>query len=235
VVARAESEVEIRISDDGEGIAAEFLPHLFDRFRQADAGAARTHGGLGLGLALVKQLVELHGGEVTAASDGPGRGATFTIALPLATLQTTDDRLPAPRTTVEPPPGEGEITDLEGVSVLVVDDEPDALEMVRRILVERRAAVVAASGTNEALPLIAQRRFDVIVSDIAMPDRDGYEFMKECRTRGVTTPAIALTAFAGARDRTMALFAGYQSHVSKPVDPTELLATIAAFMRSTPK
>jgi signal transduction histidine kinase/CheY-like chemotaxis protein len=227
VVARADSHVEIRVSDTGEGIAPEFLPLVFERFRQADASTARSHGGLGLGLAVVKQLVELHGGTVTAASEGLGRGATFMVKLPFAVAQpqvapraesATKDaaRRPAP------------LPVLAGVSILVVDDEPDSRQLAARLFEDRGAVVTTSASAHEALELATTRRFDVIVSDIGMPGRDGYELMKDCRARGVTTPAIALTAYARREDRTQALSSGYQAHVAKPVEAAELLAAVAA-------
>ena len=229
---RRASQVELAIRDTGEGIAPEFLPHLYQRFRQADGTASRPHGGLGLGLALVKQLVELHGGTVRAASEGPGAGATFVVALPVSIARLRDEREDghpraiAGRSTPVPLP------ELNGTRVLVVDDETDALEMVRRVLEERGAHVVTAAGVDEALAILQELRFDVLVSDIAMPRRDGYDLVRECRLQGIATPAIALTAFARTEDRTLAMLAGFHSHVAKPVDPAELVATIASLARS---
>jgi CheY-like chemotaxis protein len=228
VVARVNSHVEIRVSDTGEGIAPTFLPLVFERFRQADASASRMHGGLGLGLAVVKQLVELHGGTVAAASDGPGRGAMFTVALPLAIVQ---PRAAEPRVhplSAHAPPRPTELPLLDGVSILVVDDERDALQLVAKVFEDRGAVVTTSASADNALELAFARPFDVIVSDIGMPGRDGYELIKECRARGLTTPAIALTAYARSEDRTKALSSGYQGHVAKPVEVAELLAAVAA-------
>ncbi|HEX5046388.1 MAG TPA: ATP-binding protein [Gammaproteobacteria bacterium] len=229
----AEPDVEIRVADTGEGFEPEFVTSMFDRFRQGDASATRAHGGLGLGLALVRQLVEMHGGRVSADSPGPGLGATFVVALPVVAPQIDVPRSGAP--ALQPFATPGELPDLRGVSVLVVDDEPDALEMVRRILADSGADVLAASGADEAIKLVATNRFDVIVSDIAMPKRDGYELMTELRRSGIFTPAIALTAYALADDRRKALKAGYSGHAAKPTEPAELLARIAEFAGRAPR
>jgi signal transduction histidine kinase len=234
VLARVNSHVEIRVSDTGEGIAPEFLPHLFERFTQADASAARPHAGLGLGLALVKQLVELHGGTVNAASDGVGRGATFVVTLPLAILHVFEE--PAgvhPRTFASAP--EIEEARLVGLRVLVVDDEADALEMTQRVLEEYGAEVVTAASADAALAILASQSFDALISDIGMPRKDGYDFIGDVRRSGHRLPAAALTAFARSEDRTRALLAGYQAHVTKPVEAAELLATIVSMTgRSLP-
>ena len=227
VIKRANSHVEICVSDTGQGIAPEFLGQVFDRFRQADATTTRRHGGLGLGLTIVKHLTELHGGTVRVESDGLGRGAVFTISLPLQSVrhdfQAAADagrNAAVDRTTVEP--------DLSGVKVLVVDDEEDSLTTVSRIL-ERRGAEVRATGSvKEALAEFAQFAPHVIVSDIGMPEHDGYEFIACLRKLpgGRTVPAVALTALARSDDRTRALRAGFQLHVAKPVDLTELVAVV---------
>jgi signal transduction histidine kinase/CheY-like chemotaxis protein len=228
VLARADSHVEIRVADSGEGIAPEFLPHVFERFRQADASPSRIHGGLGLGLALVKQLVELHGGRVFASSDGLGKGARFVVELPVEITQKTDDTmLMQPRAAIGRVPVECQV-ELSGIEALVVDDEVDAVDVIGRLLIERHATVTTALNTDDALELLRARRFDVIISDIGMPGRDGYELIRACRASGITSPAIALTAFARSDDRTRALMAGYQSHLAKPVLPDELFATVAS-------
>jgi PAS domain S-box-containing protein len=228
------SHVEIRVTDTGEGISAEFLPHVFDRFRQADSSTSRTHGGLGIGLALVKELVELHGGTVRAASSGKGQGTTFVIELPGA-IVSDDDPLYAP---AHPNTPSDEINlavpmQLRGIKVLVVENEADALAMVRRALEDSEAEVGAALSAGEALEMLAAETFDVIVSDIGMPVQDGYALMAEVRRRGIPTPALALTAFARAEDRTRSLLSGYQAHVSKPVEIAELLATVASLAHRT--
>ena len=228
IVRKVESHVEIDVHDSGMGIDAEFLPHLFERFRQADSSTTRTHGGLGLGLSIVKQLVELHGGSVSAASLGSGQGATFRVNLPLRPIR---DPSAAPSNTsrgfarIETP----EVS-LAGVAVLVVDDEADARELVRMVLTGAGAVVHTAASADEAVALLRLERPDVIVSDIGMPHRDGYQLIREVRAmaprEGGRTPAIALTAFARSEDRTRAMLAGYQVHVSKPIEPQELIATI---------
>jgi PAS domain S-box-containing protein len=227
VVARVDDHVEIRVADSGEGIEPEFLPYVFERFRQGDASVARRHGGLGLGLAIVKQLTELHGGSVRASSNGRAQGATFTIELPLMSQGEERERHELARATDErdeqPPPAQK----LAGVRVLVIDDEPDALTMVRHLLEANQAAVGTASSSAAALTLLARECFDVIVSDIAMPGGDGYALIAELRTRGIATPALALTAFARDEDRARALECGYQAHIAKPIDAEELLAAVA--------
>jgi signal transduction histidine kinase/ActR/RegA family two-component response regulator len=229
MLTRINSHVEIRVTDSGEGISAEFLPYVFDRFRQADSSTSRTHGGLGIGLALVKEFVELHGGTVRAASSGKGQGTTFVIELPGAIV--SDDESLYSR--VHPNAQSGEITAgvplrLSGIKVLVVEDEPDALAIVRRALEDSDAEVGAALSAGEALEILTAETFDVIISDIGMPVQDGYALIAEVRTRGIQTPAVALTAFARTEDRTRSLLSGYQAHVSKPVEIPELLATVAS-------
>lgn len=227
-VASVPGGVEIRVTDTGEGISSDLLPHIFDRFRQGDASTTRSHGGLGLGLAIVKQFAELHGGSVEVSSEGKGKGSTFVMRLPLsvATQAPPAEFVPLPpnvATEIAPrssPP-------LKGIRVLVVDDEPDALEMVRRVLEESEANVDTAPSSDAALELLAKQTFDVIVSDIGMPVRDGYELISEVRTRGVDVPAIALTAFAHSSDRAKAMAAGFQAHLAKPVDAADLLGAIA--------
>jgi CheY-like chemotaxis protein/anti-sigma regulatory factor (Ser/Thr protein kinase) len=231
VVARVNSHVEIRVSDTGEGIPPDFLPRVFERFRQADASAGRMHGGLGLGLAVVKQLVELHGGNVAASSDGPGRGAMFTVYLPLAILQPPVDEPRVHPLSTDRPREIRPLPRLDGLAILVVDDEADSLQLVAQLFEDCGAVVTTAPNAREALAYALARSFDAIVSDIGMPGRDGYELIKDCRARGLKTPAIALTAYARSEDRTKALSSGYQGHVAKPVDVAELLATVAALVQ----
>jgi signal transduction histidine kinase/CheY-like chemotaxis protein len=231
---RVNAHVELSVADTGAGIRAEFLVHMFERFRQADASTTRKHGGLGLGLSIVRHLVELHGGTVRAHSAGEGRGATFVVELPLAVAQgaaEADVRLhPAPRRAVPP---DYRICDLSGLTVLVVDDEPDARELLARVLNDCGAEVMAAGSAREALALFARRRPDLLVSDIGMPEMDGFELLRRVREQengngGTRLPAIALTAFARSEDRTRALRAGFLIHVSKPVEPAELVASVAS-------
>ncbi|WP_223641350.1 PAS domain S-box protein [Corallococcus sp. EGB] len=232
VVARRDSTVELTVEDTGQGISAAFLPHVFERFRQADSGTTRKTGGLGLGLSIVRHIVEMHGGTVTAASDGEGRGSAFTVRLPLSATLRRDPamppspRPPAPAPVRVPPP------ELGGVRVLVVDDEEDARELLRTLLEDSGAQVVTAGSAEEGLRVLQAEHPDVLVSDIGMPGTDGYGFIERVRTlspaRGGRTPAVAITAYARSEDRTRVLRAGFQSHVPKPVEPGELLAVLAS-------
>jgi signal transduction histidine kinase/ActR/RegA family two-component response regulator len=221
LVTRTEGHVEITVVDTGAGISEKFLPHVFERFLQADSSMSRTHGGLGLGLAIVKHLVELHGGTVSAESEGEGKGATFRVRLPLDLSKSTDAAKPH----------ELGLKPLPNVKVLVVDDDPSSCEVVRRILVSCEAEVSTAASVEEALPLLETFLPDVLISDIGMPGKDGIAFIRELReteskTRARRLPAVALTAFARAEDRIRVLQAGYNSHVSKPIDPRELIAVV---------
>jgi signal transduction histidine kinase/CheY-like chemotaxis protein len=233
---RVNSHVEITVTDTGVGIKPEFLPYVFDRFRQADVSTTRRHGGLGLGLSIVKQLVEMHGGGVRAKSPGEDQGSTFTVSLPLLVVHDQDEGHRArPR---EPVAGELETSDglLEGIRVLVVEDEPDARELIRRVLAGSRAQVLAAGSMPEALALLGGHAFQVLLSDIGLPDADGYDLIREVRARGFAAkdlPAVALTAFARPEDRRRALLAGFQVHVAKPVDPDELIAVVASLVGRT--
>jgi signal transduction histidine kinase/CheY-like chemotaxis protein len=232
ILHRVNSHVEIQVSDTGEGIAPEFLPHVFERFRQADGSISRKHGGLGLGLAIVKQLTEMHGGSVEARSGGAGEGATFVIKLPVMIFQGTH----LPHTpAAEPHVAEhhhGDGATLEGLRVLVVDDEPDAVAIIRHVLEDAGASVVTAHTAREALEKLHAERPHVLVSDIGMPGEDGYALIRRVRALpaadGGNTPAAAVTALARPEDRTRALRAGYQSHIAKPVDPTEMVLVVAS-------
>jgi len=227
VVGRVDSQIEIRVSDTGEGIAPEFLPHLFQRFTQADASPSREHTGLGIGLALVKQLVELHGGKVRAASDGIGQGATFIVELPLAIVHPAEEPGWA-HPQAPPAPTDVEHPRLNGLRLLIVDDEPDALEMAQHVLQYYGAEVVTAGSADAGLELLGAQHFDALISDIGMPRKDGYDFIRDVRRGGHRLPAAALTAFARSEDRTRALLYGYQAHVTKPVEAAELLATVVS-------
>jgi PAS domain S-box-containing protein len=231
---RVNSHIEITVADTGIGIPSDFLPYVFERFRQADASLTRVHGGLGLGLSIVKHLVELHGGTVRASSPGDGGGATFSVHLPLTVVyrgsNTETRRHPrAPDVTM---PVNFKAPDLAGIKVLVVEDEADARELIQRVLTECGATVITVSKADEALRRVEQERPHLLLSDIGMPGVDGYELLRRVRAlgpaRGGKVPAIALTAFARSEDRTRALRAGFQVHLSKPVEPSELMTAVAS-------
>ena len=222
------SHIEVSVSDTGQGIDPEFLPHLFERFRQADASTTRKHGGLGIGLAIVKEIVELHGGTVRAKSAGEGKGAAFVVILPILALKNGPKRYHP--TAANDAPVDIGLIDLSGLKILFVDDEADARGLVKRLLEECGAQVTLAENAAQALDAASECEPDVIISDIGMPEVDGYEFLRKLRMKNdpaAKAPAIALTAFARSEDRTRALQAGYINHVSKPIEPSELLATIA--------
>ena len=235
-------EVVLTVEDDGQGMEAAFLPFVFDRFRQADSTSTRVHGGLGLGLAIVRHLVELHGGTVSVASDGIGKGSTFTVRLPLRAPATAelpearaggvDEEAAATATAVL-----GGEAQLAGVRVLVVDDEPDARELLAAVLAHHGAAVTAAASVAEALAAVQESAPDVVVSDIGMPDADGYELARRLRRLPDArrdTPALALTGFARPEDGARASEAGFDAHMAKPVDPValvELVERVAAERR----
>jgi PAS domain S-box-containing protein len=225
---RVNSNIEITVSDTGQGIDPEFLPHLFERFRQADASTTRRYGGLGIGLAIAKEIIELHGGTIRAKS--AGEGATFVLTLPVLILEGARGPARVHPTAPSAIPLEAGLTELSGLKVLFVDDEPDARGLVKRLLEECGAEVITAPNAQEALDLSAQCVPDIVISDIGMPDIDGYEFLRKLRASNqlsAAVPAIALTAFARSEDRTRALRAGFISHVAKPIEPSELLATVA--------
>ncbi|XXT15631.1 ATP-binding protein [Sorangium sp. So ce429] len=232
---RVSSHIEITVHDSGVGIAPEFLSQIFERFRQADSSTTRRFGGLGLGLSIVKQLVELHGGTVHAESSGAGQGSTFVVCLPLHVVREAPER-EHPTSAKAVPPRQGEIA-LAGIKVLVVEDEPDARELLKWVLARSKADVVTASSATEGFDLVRTAHPDVVVSDIGMPGKDGYQFMREVRSlppaEGGKVPAIALTAFARSEDRTKAMLAGYQVHLAKPIEPRELAATIRSLAGRT--
>jgi len=222
---RVDASLEISVKDRGQGISPEFLPYVFERFRQADMTTTRMHGGLGLGLAIVRQLVELHSGTVTVESPGHGLGATFTVRLPM---------LPVPQSARAE---SGELNsdalglhDLNGLKVMVVDDEIDTCDLLKTVLSKQGARVTTAQSATAALKLISKTKPDLLISDVAMPGTDGYEFMRRIRSLpkelGGAVPAVALTAYAREQDRKRALSAGYQMHLTKPIEVAELSATL---------
>jgi signal transduction histidine kinase len=223
-VQREDGHTAIEVADEGSGIAPDFLPFIFDPFRQADASRTRRSGGMGIGLALVRKLTEAHGGTVEATSPGLDQGATFTIRLPLAETETPPEHIPVPDR--EKPPS------LEGVKVLAVDDEADSLAYLEQLLVHCHAEVHTASEAATAEKLIQEHRPNVLVCDIGMPGTDGYELVQKIRCFEdaplARTPAVALTAFARSEDRERALLAGFDSHIAKPVDGYELIVVVAA-------
>jgi signal transduction histidine kinase len=231
---RSNSHVEVVVSDTGQGIRPEMLPHVFERFRQADSTSTRAHAGLGIGLALVRHLVELHGGTVRAESPGEGKGARFTVRLPLSAtsieptpeLQTRIN--PTARTLPRATPGPS----LRGVRVLAVDDDRDSLDLIARVVAGVEGEARTSASAAEGLRVLREWRPDVLVSDIEMPDEDGYTFIRKVRgldvSQGGKTPAVALTAYGRTQDRLRTLSAGYSMHVPKPVDPVELITIIAS-------
>jgi signal transduction histidine kinase/DNA-binding response OmpR family regulator len=231
---RDHSYVELAVADDGQGIDPDFLPHVFDRFRQANAKISRKAGGLGLGLAIARSIVELHGGTIWAQSDGPGLGATFTLRLPTAPLRADAAPVAAAREagivspSFECPPA------LTGLHILVVDDESETRDLLGYVLEQCGCQLVLAAGAREALAALRDSTFDVLVSDIGMPEVDGYALIRSVRAlpaaRGGLIPAVALTAYARSEDRTMALRAGFDVHLTKPIDPGELLVVIATLV-----
>jgi CheY-like chemotaxis protein len=230
---RINSHVEIVVTDTGQGISAEFLPYVFDRFRQADSSITRSFGGLGLGLAIVRQLVELHGGTAHAESPGEGQGAAFTVKLPLMAI---GPKAIEPE-RVHPATGGSLPFDcsprLDGLRILIVDDEADMRALLIYMLEVCGAAVMAAASADEAISTltVSSTPIDILISDIGMPDEDGYALLRRVRAlkpeNGGKIPAIALTAYSRTQDRRAALLAGFQSHVAKPVEPAELIAVIA--------
>jgi CheY-like chemotaxis protein len=227
---RAEDQARITVKDSGMGIPPEFLPHVFDRFRQADSSSSRKYRGLGLGLAIVRHLTELHGGTVGAASPGDGQGSTFTIQIPLLIASRTGaaGEEPAdPQGSAAREVRETAGADLQGLKVLVVDDEEDARFLTASVLRRRGALVTAASSAAEAMVALEASPYDLLVCDIGMPEEDGYSLIGKVRGRGISTPAAALTAFAGSSDHERALEAGFNEHVPKPVEPTALAAVAA--------
>jgi CheY-like chemotaxis protein/anti-sigma regulatory factor (Ser/Thr protein kinase) len=232
VLERVNSHIEIRVSDNGKGIGPEFLPLIFDRFSQAEAPTTRLHGGLGMGLAISKAITELHGGSIAASSEGEGKGTTFTVSIPV--MAVNKDVIQTSRVhprewtevSVECPP------EISGLKVLVVDDDSDTCDMIRAVLEQCGGLVMTAVDAESALDAFHSWNPAVLISDIGLPEVDGYELVRRIRENeksiGIKTPAVALTAFARIEDRVKALAAGYQMHVAKPVEPGELLTIVAS-------
>lgn len=231
---RIDSHMELTVSDNGPGISSEFLPHVFERFRQADSSTTRAHGGLGLGLAIVRHLAELHGGHVTAASEGHGRGSTFKLNLPVASAvmgQTSGEIVMKLRELVKADQAQLVTKDLSGLRVLVVDDEPDTLEILSMMLNQSGASVRTATSSADALRTFGEWQPNVLLSDLGMPGEDGYTLINRIRAlapeRGGNIPAAAITAHVREEDREKVFAAGYQAHIAKPVDPAKLLTALA--------
>jgi CheY-like chemotaxis protein len=232
---RVNSHIEISVSDTGIGIREDFLPHLFERFRQADSTTTRAHGGLGLGLAIARQIVELHGGTIHALSAGEGTGATFRVELPVMIVH--PGTLPPeprvhPRTAV--PVTQMDDQTLADIRVLVVDDDADALTLIREILETTGAQVFTAASAAAALSVLEEQSPDVLISDLGMPGVDGFELIQRVRrlaNRKKDIPAAALTAYARSEDRARALRSGFEMHLAKPIDPAELVAAVASLAR----
>jgi signal transduction histidine kinase/ActR/RegA family two-component response regulator len=260
----ANGHLRMTVSDTGRGISHDFLPHVFDRFQQADSTSTRAHGGLGIGLTIVRHIVELHGGTVSADSPGEGRGSTFTVVLPAiksiegatttatrdvatsrpqrpdvspSTQRATRNKQPAARETRRTRDKKNDAPDLRNVSVLVVDDAPDALEFIVQTLRKAGATVTAATSAKEAIDRYNQSRPDVLVTDLAMPERDGYDLIRDLRelaaSQGHSFPAIALTAYAREEDRLRVLSSGFQIHLPKPVEPARIVSSVAYLASKT--
>jgi signal transduction histidine kinase/ActR/RegA family two-component response regulator len=227
-----DTQVEIAISDTGSGITPDFLPYVFERFRQGDGGSKRRYGGLGLGLAIVRHLVELHGGTVTAESAGPDQGATFRVSLPLGPIRLDDGAEHAPAMGARRRTAGAR---LDGVRVLIVDDEADARELFTSILEDAGATVLTASSAAGARPILESEQIDVLLSDIEMPREDGYHLLRDAAAmrHGDRLIPVAVTAYARTTDRRSALDAGFKWHLAKPVEPTELVAVIASLVKQS--
>jgi CheY-like chemotaxis protein len=234
---RVNSHVEIIVSDTGIGIAPDFLPHIFERFRQADSGTTREHAGIGLGLAIVRQLVELHGGTIHAASGGRDEGSTFRVRLPLMIVHHESPPERRAQPTSESPRTDLPLPDLSGVTILAADDDADARALVSETLESRGAKVVVADSADEAMAALQTIRPDVVIADIGMAHTDGFELLRRIRQSVDDSirevPAAALTAYARAEDRMKVLQSGFQMHLVKPVDPAELIVAVAVLAKRT--
>ena len=232
---REVSEVTLSVTDSGDGISPAFLPFVFDRFRQADGTTTREHGGLGLGLAIVRHLVELHGGTVRAASAGLGSGSTFTVSLPFCAPEVVEEEPPSRSSATPSTQALVAASRLADIHVLVLDDDEDMRDLIAMILEDAGAEVTRASNVREAIAAVAERCPHVAVSDLAMPGEDGYGFVKRVRAHADASvrslPLVAMTAYARAEDRHRVLDAGFQRHIAKPIEPAELVETLAQMMR----
>jgi len=236
---RVNSHIELTVSDNGIGIAPEFLPHLFERFSQADASAAREHGGLGLGLAICRHLVELQGGRISAHSEGLGKGATFRVELPVRSVHVNvDDETTRHHPVAPSPRTETKIPALSGIQILVVDDDQDSLALSREILEATGATVITAGSGEEALDKLHRNRASVLIADLGMPTMDGFSLIARIRHSNDPVvrdiPAAALTAFARSEDRVRAMQSGFEMHLAKPIEPMELMAAAALLARRRP-
>jgi CheY-like chemotaxis protein len=229
---RVNSHIEVSVIDNGQGMSQNFIAHAFERFRQSDSASTRETGGLGLGLSLVKYIVEMHGGTIEARSEGEGRGSTFVVRLPVIVIQQgNDESREHPASALSATSSAALNISLTGVKGVLAEDDQDAREMLWQMLSEHGAEVVTVASAAEALGVVERLRPDVLISDIGMPNEDGYELIRQVRMLGAgvgQVPAIALTAMARLEDRTRALLAGYQIHLTKPVDARELTVTVAS-------
>jgi CheY-like chemotaxis protein len=230
--------VRVSVSDTGQGIEPGFLPYVFDRFRQADGSSTRLHGGLGLGLAIVRHLTEIHGGSVSATSEGIGKGATFIVDLPLhfeAESSEFESENDFPQEIAANSRNENQSAlALANCRVLLIEDDADSLELVKMLLEQSGASVATAASSSAALEILNTQRFDVLISDIGMPEENGYQLIRKVRAlgaeKGGLTPAIALTAYAGIKDRQQALEAGFQTHLTKPIDKETLIVAVSSLI-----
>lgn len=233
-VSQFDDKVRFDVTDTGEGIDKEFLPHVFESFRQQDSSTSRRHQGLGLGLSIARQLAELHGGSLEATSEGAGFGSVFSLTLPIGSFE-APPRVERPAIRPESSEADANLPTLLGAKILVVDDDDDARELLRSILAQHGASVRTAACASEAIQQIDSRPPDVLVSDIGMPDEDGYQLIRRIRSRppeeGGKVPALALTAFARTDDRRRAIGAGFQMHLAKPVEPSELVTVVASLLK----
>jgi CheY-like chemotaxis protein len=230
VMERVNSHIEVSVIDNGQGMSQAFLAHAFDRFRQSDSASTRETAGLGLGLSICKSLVEMHGGSIEARSEGEGRGSTFVVKLPVVVSHAQEDARVHPRTAVNPTTLPRANIRLDGLKVLVVDDEADVRDVLSRILRSCGADVIEAATASDAVRATETDRPGILISDVGMPGEDGYELIRRVRMLGESgsIPAIALTAFSRLEDRTRAMLAGFQIHLAKPIESEELIVTVAS-------